>query len=156
AVEDAAQEVSSALSLLRRRVAEAGSYRTAARGRVTRHGSYPHPYTPEEVAAAAQRERALIDRMQGCQLAAESFRRKRGGPTPRPRAAAAMAAIQQTALAAGSQTPAEHAEAEAALAAAEASLASAEAELAGLLPEAATLRRRFIRAAGGRDTADLG
>jgi hypothetical protein len=156
AVEDASHAVRSALGLLREQLAEAGRYRHTTRQRITPHGSSPHPFTAEELAEAERRERVLIDRLQNCQLAAESFRLKAVAATARHTSAAAMRDIQRTVLAAGGQTAAERAAAHDELAAAEASLASAEAELAGLLPEAAALRRSFSRASAGRDTADPG
>jgi hypothetical protein len=152
AVEDASQAVRSALGLLRQQVAAAASYRHSTRQRITPHGSYPHPLTTEELAEAERREQELIDRMQTCQLAAESFRLKTIAATARHTSAAAMRDIQLTLLAAGGQTPAEQAAAHDDLSEAEASAASAEAELAGLLPEATALRRSFIRASAGRDT----
>jgi hypothetical protein len=151
AAEDAAHTVRAALNLLREQVAEAGSYRHTTRQRITPHGSYPHPFTDEEVATAAERERQLVDLLQNCQRAAESFRLKQVAATARHTSAAAMRDIQLTLLAAGNQTPAERAAAEAELAAAEPSRASAAAELAALLPEAAALRRSFAQAAGRPD-----
>jgi hypothetical protein len=152
ATQDAAQTVSAALGPLRERVAEAGSYRHTTRQRITPHGSYPHPFTEGEVATAAERERQLVDQMQSCQRAAESFRLKQLAATARHTSAAARRDVQVTLLAASNQTPAERAAAEPELAAAEASLASAAAELAALLPEAAALRRSFAQAAGRPNT----
>ncbi len=151
AVEHATQAVRSALGLLREQAAEAGSYRHAARQRITPHGSYPHPLTTEELAEAERRERDFIDRMQNGKLAAESFQLKAVAATARHTSAASMRDIQLTLLAAGGQTPAEEEAAHDALAAAEAALARAEAELAGLLLEAAALRQGFIQASASRD-----
>lgn len=107
--------------------------------------------TEDEVAAAVQQERHLVDQMQSCQRAAESFRLKQVAATARHISAAAQRDIQVTLLAAGNLTPAQRLSTEAELAAAQASLASAAAELAELLPEAAALRRSFAKAAGRPD-----
>ena len=156
AVEDAEQSVFSALSLLREQVAEAGSYRSTTRTRITPHGSYPHPFTAAEVADLARREQELTDRMRSCQGATESFRARVAAARGRRMSSAAMRDIQLTMLAATDLPTVERAAAHADLAAAEASLARAEAELTGLLAEAAVLRRSFIRAYAGTDTADPG
>ncbi len=154
AVDDAMQSVRSALSLPRQQAAEAASYRTTTRTRVTPHGSYPLPFTAEEIEAAARRERELLDRARSAQLAADAFRMKAVAATARRASAAAMRDVQLTVLADGNLEQAEHDEAQTMLAAAKASLASADAELAGLLPEAAALRRSFIRAAADSDTRE--
>ena len=64
AVDTAYQDLLAWLQLLRQQSAEAGSFRTTSRVRISPTGSRPLPWTDEEIAQARQREAELTARSQ--------------------------------------------------------------------------------------------
>jgi hypothetical protein len=153
AVDAAYQDLLTSLQLLRQQAAEAGSFRTATRQRISPAGSRPLAWTDEEIAQASQREAELRARSQRWQRGVDAFRARKEAVKARYTAASAARAIQRAIIASGQALSnsgldvggqpevGEARQAEAELAAAERALSAAAAELRDLLAEAAELRR---------------
>jgi hypothetical protein len=156
AVDAAYQDLLAWLQLLRQQAAEAGSFRTASRVRISPAGTEPLPWTEEEIAEATQRETELKARSQRYQRDVDAFRTRKEAVKARYTAASATRDIQLAIRASAdalaraglneSEQPdvGEAAQAETDLAAADRDLATASAELSDLLGEAATLRRSIV------------
>ena len=152
AVDVAYQDLLDGLGLLRQQSAEAGSFRTTSRVRISPAGSRPLPWTTEEIAQARQREAELTARSQRWQRDVDAFRARKEAVKASYTAASAARDIQRAIIAseealggvglgdARAGLP-EASEAEAELAAAEQALSAATAGLRDLLAEAAMLRR---------------
>ena len=153
AVDAAYQDLLTSLQLLRQQAAEAGSFRTAARERISPAGSRLLPSTDEEIAQARQREAELRARSQRWQRGVDAFRARKEAVKARYTAASAARDIQRAIIASGQALShsrldvggqpeaGEARQAEAELAAAERALSAAAAELRDLLAEAAELGR---------------
>ena len=156
AVDAAYQDLLAWLQLLRQQAAEAGSFRTTTRQRITPAGSRPWPWTDEEIAQARQREAELRARSQRWQRDLDGFRARKEAVKARYTAASAARDIQQAIIASGQALnnmrleeggqpeAGEARQAEAELAAAEQVLSAASAELRDLLAEATMLRQGLL------------
>jgi hypothetical protein len=149
-VDYAYQHLLEALRPLRIQAAEAASFRHTARQRITPAGSFPLPFTAEEIAAATTRERTLIERMQRNQAAIDRFRSRKEVAKARYTAARAARDVQLALLASAAEVDVSQDEmdqAQAEVSRAEASLSAASRQLAAALGDAARLRRRLAREA---------
>lgn len=148
AVDDAYQELLEALSVLRRQVADAGSYRSSSRHRITKSGSEPLPFTPVEIAAFEARERSLREQSQRYQSAVNYFRATKEAAKARYTAAQAGREIQLALLASAAEaglTIEETANVRRDLARAEANLVEAAEQIAAARAEASRTARRMLR-----------
>jgi hypothetical protein len=141
AVDAAYQDLLAWLQLLRREAAEAGSLATASRQRITPAGSWPEPWTDDEIAQGRQREAELTARSQRWQRRVDAFRIRKEAVKARYTAASAARDIQRAIIASaqavgragldlrGQPKVSDTSEAEAELAAAEQELTTASAEV---------------------------
>jgi hypothetical protein len=144
------QRLLEAMQVLRRQIAEAGSFRTTTRQRITPAGSSPLPFTEDEITAATTRERTLIERKQRSQAAIDRFRTSKEVAKARYTAARAARDVQLALLASVAEvgvTKDELDQAQAELSGAEAGLAAASRQLAAAHGHAARLSRRLAREA---------
>lgn len=156
AVDAAYQDLLAWLQLLRQQAAQAGSFRTSARGRISTTGIQQLPFTDEEIAQARRREAELTARSQRWQRDVDAFRTRKEAVKARYTAAsgardiqlaivASEEALARTGLDPGRQPDASEAgQAEAELAAAERALSTASAELSDFLAEASRLRTGIL------------
>jgi hypothetical protein len=156
AVDAAYQDLLAWLQLLRREAAEAGSMATASRQRITPAGSWPEPWTDDEIAQGHRREAELIARSQRWQRRVDAFRIRKEAVKARYTAASAARDIQRAIIASaqpvgrvglelrGQPEVRDTSEAEAELAAAERELTTASAEVGDLLAESARLRHGIL------------
>ena len=143
---------------LRFQAADAGSFRTTTRHRITKSGSEPLPFTAEEIAAATALERDVRHLLSRYQAAADQFRAEKEAAKARYTAAEAAVQVNRALIAAGTSPDGRepglhHSAADQAvpdLPAAEATLAAVTLQLTELRQRAALL----IRLASGRDAAD--
>ena len=144
------QQLLTGLQRLRHHVADAASFRHTTRQRITPTGSFPLPFTADEITAATARERTLIERLQRNQVAIDRFRSRKEVAKARYTAACAARDVQLVLLASAAEvgvTQDELDQAQAELSKAEASLSAASRHLAAALGDAARLRRRLAREA---------
>ncbi len=157
AVDYTYQQLLEELQRLRHMVAEAGTFRSTTRHRITPAGSEPEPFTAAEVAAYEKREHALTRRAQHWQSEVDRFRTMKEVAKARITAAESIRRVQQVLLAAAMPAdgdPAEVERATADLAAAEASLPAAQAQAGAVLAEGKRLLlaiRRDVRATRADD-----
>jgi hypothetical protein len=158
AVDAAYQDLLAWLQLLRREAAEAGSMATASRQRITPAGSWPEPWTEDEIAQGRRREAELTARGQRWQRRVDAFRIRKEAVKARYTAASAARDIQRAIIASAQAvgrvgldlrgqpevSDTSEAEAEAELAAAERELTTASAEVGDLLAESARLRHGIL------------
>jgi len=143
--------------VLRRQIADAGSFRTTTRGRITPAGISPLPFTADEITAATTRERTLIERKRRNQAAIDRFRTSKEVAKARYTAARAARDVQLALLASAAQvgvTKDELDQAQAELSRAEAGLAAASRQLAAAHGHAARLSRRLAREAQAAANGD--
>jgi hypothetical protein len=147
-VDYAYQQLLEGLQLLRHQVAEAASFRHMTRGRLTMAGHFPLPFTADEIAAFAERERTLTERSQRNQAAVDRFRITKETAKARYIAARATREILLALLDPGAgpaMTSDELEQARAELPEAEANLAAASEQIAAALAWAARLSRTLAR-----------
>ena len=149
-VDHAYQQLLEGLRLLRHQVAEAASFRHMKRGRLTAAGRFPQPFTADEIAAFAERERRLTERSQRSRAAVDRFLAAKETAKARYIAARATREILLALLDPGAGpavTPDELEQMRAELPEAEANLAAASEQIAAALAQAARLSRTLAREA---------
>ena len=156
-VDYAYQQLLEGLQRLRRQVAEAASFRHTTRVRFTPSGNSPLPFTADEIAAFAERERTLTQSLQRSQVAVDRFRTTKETAKARYVAARATREILLALLdpdAAPAVTSDELEQARAELPEAEANLAAASEQIAAALAAAARLSRTLAREARSGESSE--
>ena len=151
------QQLREGLQLLRHQVAEVASLRHMTRGRLTAAGHLPLPFTADEIAAFAERERTLTERSQLSRAAVDRFLTTKETAKARYIAARAtreilLALLDPGAGPAVSSDELEQARAE--LPETEANLAAASDQIAAALALAARLSRTLAREARSGESGE--